>query len=59
MRICVSGSAGFIAGYLVEELLAAGHTVVGLDNFSKYGEISRSYHSHPNYRFVRGDAKDV
>ena len=46
MKICVSGSAGFIAGYLVEELLAAGHTVIGLDNLSKYGEITRSYQSH-------------
>src|SRR5271169_1867988 len=59
MKICVSGSAGFITGYLVEELLRAGHTVVGIDNFSKYGEISRSYDNHPGYRFVRGDAKDV
>jgi UDP-glucose 4-epimerase len=59
MKICVSGSAGFIAGYLVEELLAAGHAVVGVDNFSKYGEITRSYQDHPEYRFVHGDAKDV
>jgi UDP-glucose 4-epimerase len=59
MKICVSGSAGFITGYLVEELLRAGHAVVGIDNFSKYGEISRSYDNHPGYRFVRGDAKDV
>ncbi len=59
MKICVSGSAGFITGYLVEELLRAGHTVVGIDNFSKYGAISRSYDKHPGYRFVRGDAKDV
>jgi len=35
MKVLVTGSAGFIAGYLVEELLAAGHEVVGLDNFSK------------------------
>jgi UDP-glucose 4-epimerase len=59
MKICVSGSAGFITGYLVEDLLRAGHAVVGIDNFSKYGEISRSYDNHPGYRFVRGDAKDV
>lgn len=57
--IVVTGSAGFIAGYLVQELLDAGHEVVGLDNFSKYGEIEKSYQSHPRYRFVRGDAKDV
>lgn len=58
MRILVTGSAGFIAGYLVEELLSAGHEVVGLDNYSKYGEVSKSYDNHPQFSFVRGDAKD-
>ena len=59
MKVCVTGSAGFITGYLVEELLRAGHEVVGIDNFSKYGEISRTYDSDRRYRFVRGDVKDV
>jgi UDP-glucose 4-epimerase len=58
MRILVTGAAGFICGYLVEELLAAGHQVVGLDNFSKYGEVAKSYDASPSYRFVEGDAKD-
>lgn len=59
MKIMVTGSAGFIAGYLVEELLAHGHTVVGVDNFSKYGKVEKSYDQHPGYRFVEGDAKNV
>jgi UDP-glucose 4-epimerase len=59
MKILVTGAAGFICGYLIEELLAAGHEVVGIDNFSKYGPVSRAYDSHPGYRFVEGDAKDV
>ena len=33
--------------------------MVGIDNFSKYGPLSRSYDSHPGYRLVEGDAKDV
>src|SRR5512143_3154631 len=59
MRVLVTGAAGFIAGYLVEELLAAGHEVVGLDNYSKYGPVERGYDAHPRYRGVTGDAKDV
>jgi len=59
MKILVSGSAGFIGGYLVQELLDRGHKVVGIDNFSKYGKVTKSYDQHPNFRFVEGDAKDV
>jgi UDP-glucose 4-epimerase len=59
MKILVTGSAGFIGGYLVEELLQAGHQVVGLDNFSKYGRLRQAALDNPNYRFVEGDAKDV
>ena len=58
MKVLVTGAAGFICGYLVPELLHAGHSVIGLDNFSKYGPIVRSYDRDPNYRLVEGDAKD-
>lgn len=59
MRVLVTGAAGFINGYLVPELLAAGHEVVGVDDLSKYGPARRSYDDHPAYTFVRGDAKNV
>jgi len=59
VRILVTGAAGFINGYLVPELLAAGHEVIGLDDFSKYGRLVKSYDDHPNYRFVEGDAKNA
>jgi nucleoside-diphosphate-sugar epimerase len=58
-RVLVSGSAGFIGGYVVEELLRRGHEVLGVDNFSKYGRVSRSYDQHPAYEFVEGDCRDV
>jgi nucleoside-diphosphate-sugar epimerase len=58
-KVLVTGSAGFIGGYVVEELLARGHDVVGLDNYSKYGPVARSYDNHPRYDFVQGDARDT
>jgi UDP-glucose 4-epimerase len=57
--VLVSGSAGFIGGYLVQELLERGHQVIGVDNFSKYGRVARSYDAHPGYRLVEGDAGDT
>jgi UDP-glucose 4-epimerase len=58
-KVLVSGSAGFIGGYVVEELLKRGYDVVGIDNYSKYGKVVKSYDSHPNYHFVEGDAQDT
>jgi nucleoside-diphosphate-sugar epimerase len=33
--------------------------VVGVDNFSKYGPVKRSFDGDPRYRLVEGDAKDA
>ena len=56
--VLVTGSAGFIGGYVVEELLRKGYRVVGLDNFSKYGPVHKSYDLDPNYELIEGDAQD-
>jgi UDP-glucose 4-epimerase len=58
-RILVTGSAGFIGGYLVQELLANGWEVVGVDNYSKYGRLRKSYDDDPRYRFHQMDVKDT
>jgi len=59
VKVCVSGSAGFIGGYIVEDLLGRGYDVIGIDNLSKYGPVSKSYDSNPKYELVVGDAIDV
>ncbi len=58
-RVLVSGSAGFIGGYVVEDLLGRGHNVVGIDNLSKYGQVAKSYDDDPAYQFVEGDCRDI
>lgn len=58
-KILVTGSAGFIGGYLVEELLKQGHYVIGIDNYSKYGRVKRRYDNHVRYKFIKGDVKNT
>jgi len=57
--VLVSGSAGFIGGYLVAELLRRGYRVIGVDDHSKYGQVRRSYDEHPRFLQVDGDAADA
>jgi len=58
-KALVTGSAGFIGGYIVEDLLERGYEVVGIDNLSKYGPVTKSYDDHPRYRLIVADAQDV
>ncbi|MEM6484774.1 MAG: NAD-dependent epimerase/dehydratase family protein [Pseudomonadota bacterium] len=59
MKCLVTGANGFIAGYVVQELLDNGYDVVGLDNFSKYGRVEKSYDDNPKFKLVEGDARDA
>ena len=58
MKVLVSGAKGFIAGYLIEDLLSNDYDVIGIDNNSKYGPINKSYDNHKNYIFIEGDVKN-
>ena len=61
MKVLITGSAGFIGNYLVQELINKGYLVVGIDNLSK-SEILKedwSYYENPRFKFVSGDAKNV
>ena len=50
---------GSSAATSFEELLRRGYAVVGIDNYSKYGPVAKSYDNHPHYRLVEGDARDI
>jgi UDP-glucose 4-epimerase len=60
VRCFVTGCAGFIGSNLADRLLAAGHSVVGYDNFStgqeRFLELAVNA---PGFRMVRGDLLDA
>jgi nucleoside-diphosphate-sugar epimerase len=55
MKILLTGSQGFIGSYICNELLNNGYSVVGVDNFSKYGKLSRPHDSHKNFKLIEMD----
>jgi len=56
LRIFVTGAAGFIGSNMVDRLLAAGHTVVGFDNFSTgQRRFLENAMAHPQFNLVQGD----
>lgn len=57
--VVITGSQGFIGGYLVQEALKQNYKVIGIDNFSKYGQVVRSFESNSNYDFVLGDCRNT
>jgi UDP-glucose 4-epimerase len=58
-NVFITGVAGFIASTLADRLLAAGHAVVGFDNFSTgQREFLAGALAHPRFRLVEGDNLD-
>lgn len=59
MRCFVTGAAGFIGSSLVDRLLAAGHHVVGYDNFSTgLRSFLDGARSQSRFELVEGDVLD-
>lgn len=60
-RLLVTGVAGFIGSHVAEALVAAGHEVVGVDNFDPFYPRAvkernlRSLVRSPRFRLVEGD----
>jgi UDP-glucose 4-epimerase len=50
-KILITGVAGFLGSHLLDRFLAAGHTVVGIDNLSM-GRLSNIEHHLSDDRFV-------
>jgi UDP-glucose 4-epimerase len=60
LRHLITGCAGFIGSSLTDRLLAAGHEVVGYDNFSTGREqFLASARAAASFQLVRGDVLDT
>ena len=51
MKILVTGAEGSLMQSVIPKLIVQGHEIIGVDNFSRYGEIERPR----NYKLVTGD----
>lgn len=59
MKILVTGGSGFIGSHLTELLLAQGHEVVTLDDFSTgRPDFLQPVSAHPKHRLVEGSVTD-
>ncbi len=55
-NIVVTGGAGFIGSHLVESLLAAGNSVICLDNLFTGSKANiQRFGDHPDFEFIRHD----
>ena len=64
MKILVTGAAGFIGFFTAKKLLERGDTVVGIDNFNDYYDVSLKdaraaiLYDYDNFSMVRADLAD-
>src|SRR5215475_13653177 len=62
--ILVTGAAGFIGYFVASQLMADGHSVVGLDNLNAYYDVALKQSrldmllTQPNFRFEKADLAD-
>lgn len=54
-KVLVTGGEGFLGSFICSELLANGYAVTSVDNYSKYGRVSRPHNSHPNFSLLEID----
>ena len=54
MKVLIAGSEGSLMQSVIPHLLAAGHEIIGVDNFFRYGNIARNR----DYEFLEGDLCD-
>lgn len=59
MRTLITGGAGFIGSHLTDRLLAEGHEVIVLDNFSGgWAKNLAHLQAHPRFTCVEADVRD-
>jgi UDP-glucose 4-epimerase len=59
-RVFITGAAGFVGSSLADQLLRAGASVVGWDNFSTgQAQFITSAQQNPNFTLIRGDNLDL
>lgn len=58
-NVFVTGAAGFIGRWVVDDLLSRGHDVLGMDNFSNGSERNiAAFRDDESFTFVEGDVRD-
>ena len=58
-KIVITGSDGLIGSNLSKHFLSQGLSVIGIDNQSRYGDISREHHTHKNFKFIINSVLDI